>query len=73
MPSVTITLTDTPMGSVSVRSDFTPAIGAPCSLAQSAALEIINRTCKAYGLSALPLIKVDIDAVHRTRDQVVPT
>ena len=43
MPAVTITLTDTPTG-VSVHSDFKPAIGASCSPAQSAALDIIRRT-----------------------------
>lgn len=40
MPSVTIILTDTPTGSVSVQSTFTPAVGQPCSPAQSVALEV---------------------------------
>lgn len=51
MPSVTITLTDTPAGGVAIQHDFKPAVGAPCSAAQSAALDIINRTSKEYGLN----------------------
>jgi hypothetical protein len=54
MPQVTITLTDTPEGGVAVQSDFKPAIGAPCSAAQAAALDIFSRTRKHYGLDAKP-------------------
>jgi len=54
MPSITITLTDTPTGEVAVRTDFHPAVGSPCSPAQAAALEVISRTRREYGLSALP-------------------
>jgi len=54
MPSITIILTDTPTGEVAVRTDFHPAVGSPCSPAQAAALEVIRRTRKDYGLSALP-------------------
>lgn len=54
MPQVTIILTDTPEGGVAVHSDFKPAIGAPCSAAQSAALDVIARTRKSYGLEAKP-------------------
>lgn len=50
MAQVTIVLTDTPQGGVSVHTDFKPAIGAPCSTAQAAALDIIARTRKSYGL-----------------------
>lgn len=78
MPSVTITITDTPEGGVSVHSNYVPALGAKTSRAQSAAQDIINRTCREYGLSN-PTAKisaalrdgVDIDAVHRTRDNVI--
>lgn len=78
MPSVTITLTDTPTGGVSVHSNYVPALGQKTSMAQSAAQDIINRTCREYGLPN-PLNSVsqhlrdgvDIDAVHRTRDNVV--
>ncbi len=52
MPSVTITLTDTPTGGVAIHSEFKPSIGAPCSPAQSAALDIINRTTRDWDLSA---------------------
>jgi hypothetical protein len=66
MPQVVITLTDTPAGGVSVHTDFKPAIGARCTLAQSAALDIVSRTRKHYGLQdPLPVAPgVDIDAVH---------
>jgi len=50
MAIVTFTLEDTPAGGVSVRTDFKPAIGRPCTLAQSAALEILSRTRRDYGL-----------------------
>jgi uncharacterized protein YbjQ (UPF0145 family) len=69
MARITVILEDTPAGGVSVHSDFKPAIGSKCSLAQSAALEIMNRTARDYG--AKPVHGVDIDAVHRTRDNVV--
>lgn len=78
MASVTITLTDTPEGGVCVASNYVPALGRNTSTAQAAALDIINRTCREYGMPN-PLRKVsaalsegvDIDAVHRTRDNVV--
>lgn len=50
MASVTFTLEDTPAGGVSIKTDFKPAIGQPCTLAQSAALEILSRTRRDYGL-----------------------
>jgi len=73
MPAVTITLADTPSGGVSIHTDFRPAIGAPCSPAQAAALDIISRTKKHWGMPAPLLAEVDIDAVHRQRDGVVNT
>ncbi len=75
MSEVIITLTDTPSGGVAIHTNFKPAIGAPCSNAQSAALDIISRTKRDWGLigNKAPLLaEVDIDAVHRTRDHVVP-
>ena len=74
MAKVTITLEDTPMGGVSIHTEYKPAIGAPCTNAQAAALEIFNRTRRDWGLqnNKPPLLaEVDIDAVHRTRDRVV--
>lgn len=50
MPTVVITLTDTPAGVPSVHSDFQPAVGKPCSPAQAAALDIIRRTRKDFCL-----------------------
>ena len=57
MPSVTITLTDTPTGGIAIKTDFAPAAGSPCSAAQAAALDIIRRTAREYGLGN--------EAVHR--------
>ncbi|MHB8947529.1 MAG: hypothetical protein ACYC4S_00510 [Rhodoferax sp.] len=56
MPSITLTLTDTPSGAVSILSNFKPAVGNPCSPAQAHALDIIGRTRKLYGMQwdALP-------------------
>jgi hypothetical protein len=78
MPSVTITLTDTPTGGVAVHSNYVPSLGAKTSLAQTAAQDIINRTCREYGMpnpiaNVSPALRdgIDIDAVHRRRDNVV--
>ena len=59
MPSVTLTLIDTPTGGVAIQTDFAPAIGNPCSPAQSTALEIIARTKKQWGVSAVAKIPAD--------------
>jgi len=69
MPTVTITLIDTPTGGVAIKTDFSPAVGEPCSVAQAAALDIINRTRHAFGLHAPERVSVgvDIDAVHRAK------
>lgn len=50
MPSITLTLTDTPNGAVSIHSSFKPAVGNPCSAAQAHALDIIARTHKQWGM-----------------------
>ena len=50
MPSITITLTDTPAGGVAIHTDFKPAIGSPCSPAQSAVLDIMARTKRDWGM-----------------------
>lgn len=78
MPSITITITDTPTGGVAVHSNYVPALGGKTTPAQMAAQDIVNRTCREYGL-ANPIKRisphlrdgVDIDAVHRSRDNVV--
>lgn len=72
MPAITITLTDTPTGGVAVHTDFAPAIGAPCSPAQAAALDIMARTKRDWGVTSpatAPMQGVNIDAVHTTRTQ----
>lgn len=76
MPTVTITLTDTPDGRVAIQHNFQPAAGHPCSPAQAAALDIINRTGRIWGVNVagtrhMTLAEVDIDAIHRRRNHVV--
>lgn len=50
MVSVTLTLTDTPDGRVAVHSSYRPLVGQACSPAESAAMEIMNRTRKDWGI-----------------------
>jgi hypothetical protein len=79
MPTVTILISDLPEGRLQIVSDYTPAIGSPCSPAQQAALEIVSRTKKQWGICSapkpqpkpLPVAGLDIDAIHRRRDNVV--
>lgn len=52
MPKITIVLEDTPQGGVSVHTSYQPAVGQPCSRAQAAALEMVNRTTREWGLPA---------------------
>jgi len=52
MAFILITLSDTPDGGVSIHSDFKPAIGTALSPAQSAALDIVARTGKQWGIAA---------------------
>lgn len=63
MAEIVITLKDNDQGGVSVHSDFKPAIGARCSLAQAAALDIVRRTSKEYGLQppVAPTSPVKVD------------
>lgn len=51
MATTTITIEDTPDGRINVRTDYQPARGERCSLAQQATLEMIRRTRKEYGLA----------------------
>jgi hypothetical protein len=62
MPSITIILTDTPDGSVAIQSSFKPAIGHPCSPAQSQALDIIARTHKLWGVHPACATKAETEA-----------
>lgn len=69
MPTVTLTIEDTPEGGISIASDHQPGIGQRCSPAQQAALEIVSRTKKQWGVRTapkpLPVAGLDIDAIHR--------
>jgi hypothetical protein len=75
MPTVTIVIADLPEGGLQIVSDYHPATGAPCSPAQQAALEIVNRTRKDWGVRTapkpIPVSGLDIDAIHRRRDNVL--
>ena len=51
MPTVTITLSDTPTGGVAIHSDFKPAIGQPVSPCQQHALDMIARTHRQWGVA----------------------
>jgi hypothetical protein len=64
MPTVTITLSDTPTGGVAIKTDFAPAIGARCSAAQAAALDIIRRTSHEYGLPSIQPTTQPIDTTQ---------
>lgn len=70
MPTVTLTLTDTPHGGVSIHSTYVPAVGNPCSPAQDAALEIIKRTHKQWGANP-DMQGIDIDAAHALTPRVI--
>lgn len=59
MPSINLTLTDTPAGGVSVATSFRPAISHPCSPAQSYALEILARTREDLGLPRADVERID--------------
>lgn len=67
MPQITLTLTDTPDGGVSIHSSFKPAVGTSCSAAQSQALDIIARTHKQWGVPAVSAHKV----VHITPKRII--
>ena len=75
MPKVTITIEDTPEGGITIDMDHQPGIGQRCSPAQQAALEIISRTRKQWGVRTapkpIPVAGLDIDAIHRRRDNVI--
>lgn len=68
MATVHITLTDTATGGVEVHTDFVPGIGAPCTKAQSAALEIFNRTRREWKLSGIEAVHITSPAMGTLRD-----
>lgn len=67
MATTTITIEDTPDGRIHVTSDYQPARGERCSLAQQATLEMIRRTRKEYGLTDLDSAqRADATALQQT-------
>ena len=54
MAQVTITLTDVDGGGVSLKTEFKPAIGAPCTPAQSEALDIMRRHRSTWDKATKP-------------------
>ena len=63
MAKVQITLTDTDTGGVEVHTDFAPTVGAPCSKAQAAALEIFNRTRREWAQSGIEVVHIKMGAL----------
>jgi len=65
MASVTITFTDTPDKTVSVKTDAVPAVGKPLTPAQAAGMDAYIRACHQWGLTADRLAKrLDAAAVQ---------
>lgn len=62
MATVHLTLTDTDTGGVEVHTDFMPSIGAPCTKAQAAALEMFNRTRREWGISGIEVVHYVVGA-----------
>lgn len=62
MATITVTFIDTPAGGVAIKHDFVPRAGAPCSPAQNAALDVINRTAREYGLPHTPAAQTTPEA-----------
>lgn len=48
MAQVTITLRDTPEGSITVQSSYAPAIGSPLTPAQALALDLQSTACHRF-------------------------
>ncbi len=59
MTTVTITLADDERGNVSVHSSFKPAIGAPCTPAQSLALDLIGRAKRCSCFEQCPAAEIE--------------
>lgn len=60
MAAVTIVLADTPVGGISFRTDFVPAIGQSTTLAQAAAMDLINQFNRHYG-HVTPFLTITAD------------
>lgn len=59
MATVHMTLSDTPEGGVEIHTDFAPAVGARCSAAQAAALEIFNRTRAEWARAGIEVVHIN--------------
>ncbi len=72
MAEVTIILTDTAAGGVSIHSSFQPSVGAPCSNAQAAALDIIARTKLDWGLKTRGVGSAAVEAAAEALKKLAP-
>jgi len=54
MAEVILRIKDTPTGGVAVHATYEPALRVPCTNAQLAALEIIRRTTRDWGMGPTP-------------------
>lgn len=54
MAEVILRIKDTPTGGVSVHAAYEPPLRVPCTKAQLAALEIVRRTTRDWGMGPTP-------------------
>lgn len=67
MASVTIIMADTPTGGVSIYTDFAPAVGKATTPAQQAALEVLTRTRRDWGITPSQQAQAAIETVASAR------
>lgn len=54
MAEVILRIKDTPTGGVAVHATYEPPLRVPCTNAQLAALEIVRRTTRDWGVAPSP-------------------
>lgn len=69
MAQVHITLSDTPTGGVEIHTDFSPTVGAPCSKAQAAALDIFARTRREWAQSGVEVVHIKMGTLADLRSE----
>ena len=72
MATVTLTITDTSTGGVSIKTVFDPCIDALCSPAQSLALSMLSDACKRLGSLPQPSDTQSIPSDARTDSYPAP-
>ena len=64
MSKYTIDFNDTPSGGVEIHAHFKPTVGAPCSLAQAAALETLSRTRADWARAGIEVVHISYLPSH---------